>query len=272
MKKDYTNVWRLIDRIDDGAQMQMAIDEAITISCSKGKSLPTLRFYTFKPAGITIGYHQKIDNFNFDEINKKGFGFARRMSGGTAVLHKDDLVYALIIPEDFLPSKIVDAYKYLSDGLILGLNNFGLNSYKRDTSSKRREDSCYLNSNPYDVVINDKKISGNAQTRINGVVLQHGTIIVKNNISELINCINLDSENRKVLFNESLKKITSIEDEFQRTISLKGLEGAMLSGFERLFREKGIILEKGTLSDYELNLAKKLYGEKYSKDDWNFKR
>ncbi len=270
MKKVYTNVWRLIDKIDDNAGMQMAIDEAIAISCSKGKSLPTLRFYTFEPAGITIGYHQKSNNFDFDEINRKGFGFVRRMTGGTAVLHKDDLVYALIIPEDFLPLKIVDAYKYLSEGLILGLNNLGLNSYKRNKSSKRREDSCYLNENPYDVVVSDKKISGNAQARINGIVLQHGTIITKNNISELLDCIILQSENRKILLNESLKKITSIEDELQKSISLKGLENEMRCGFEKLFREKGIVLKRGTLSDYELNLAKKLYDEKYSRDNWNY--
>ncbi|MFW6286067.1 MAG: lipoate--protein ligase family protein [Nanoarchaeota archaeon] len=261
--------WRLIDRINTNGAMQMAIDEAITIACSKGKSQPTLRFYTFNPPTITIGHAQNISNFNLDKINKKGFDYVRRITGGTAVLHKNDLVYALIIPENFLPNKIIDAYNYLSEGLVYGLNNLGLKAYKRVSKSKIRKDCCYLNDNPYDIVLNNKKISGNAQSRINQITLQHGTIIVENNLNELFDCLNGNHETIQNMFDQSKKKITSIQEAINKPKSLNQIEQAMEKGFKELFIKKNIEFEKSKLSNYELELANKLYKEKYSNNEWN---
>ncbi len=262
--------YRLLPSINEGGPMQMAIDEAVVISCSEGKSPPTLRFYTFAPPAITIGYHQEVENFGVDEIREKGFDFVRRITGGTAVLHKNDLVYSLVLPEFSLPNKITDAYNYLSDALVYGLKEIGLRAKKKKLVSEERKASCYLNSNPYDIVVNSKKISGNAQARIRGVVLQHGTIIIENNLPELFDCLTCEDRQRKDLLATARKKVTSVEKELGRRPSIAEVEEAMISGFRSLFSQKGISFRKNSLTDYETTLAEKLYREKYSTDRWNY--
>ncbi len=249
------NKIRLIPIIEDNGAMQMAIDEAITIARSQNKVPDTLRFYIFSPPTITIGYQQKIEVFK-----KRNFPIIRRLSGGTSVLHKDDLTYSLVLKEDNLPNSVVDAYKYLSLGLINGFNLLGIKASHSNKTKNNYLDACYLNSNPYDVVVNEKKISGNAQTRINGVVLQHGTIIITNNLSELFEQLEIKGDD---------KNITSIEECLGYIPEISEIEEKMIIGFEELFKEKNIVIENGVLTDYEKELAKKLFEQKYSSSDWN---
>jgi lipoyl(octanoyl) transferase len=239
----------------------MVIDEAVALSCSENKSPPTLRFYTFNPPAISIGCNQKIDNFNINKISKKKFDFVRRITGGTAVLHKNDLVYSLVSPESSLPAKVIDAYNYLSDGLVFGLKNIGLTAVKKTAKTIKRQDACYLNANPYDVMVNDKKISGNAQARLKGVVLQHGTIIIEDNLKELIDCLNLDGRQKAKLLKESQKKVTCLENELGK-INISKIEKAMIKGFKELFNKKKIFFEEKKLTDYEEKLIKKIYHQK----------
>ncbi len=262
--------YRLLPSINESGPMQMAIDEAVVISCSEGKSPPTLRFHTFAPPAITIGYHQEIETFDVDEIREKGFDFVRRLTGGTAVLHKNDLVYSLVLPEFSLPSKITDAYNYLSDGLVNGLKELGLSAKKRNSTSKKRKASCYLNSNPYDIVVNEKKISGNAQARISGVVLQHGTIIIENNFPNLFDCLACSDRQRRNFLETANRTVTSVEKELGRKPSIAEVEEAMISGFRTLFSQKGISFRENSLTDYERTLAGKLAQEKHSTNMWNY--
>lgn len=248
--------------------MQMAIDEALAIACSENKSPPTLRFYTFAPPAITIGRHQKLADFNLDKINEKGFSLVRRITGGTAVLHKNDLVYSLVMPENFLPEKVADAYRFLSGGLVEGLKNLRLNAKKKIVKNTHRQSSCYLNQNPYDVVVNNKKISGNAQARINGVVLQHGTIIIEDNLQELIDCLNLDGCQKLKLCQQSEKKVTNLKKELTTKINVSEVEKAMALGFYHLFRNKNIKFEEKNLTANEKKLAKELCSQKYSTSQW----
>ncbi|MEM2956423.1 MAG: lipoate--protein ligase family protein [Candidatus Pacearchaeota archaeon] len=256
------NEIRLIPIIEECGAMQMAIDEAILKSCSEGKSLPALRFYRFIPPAITIGYHQNINDFDLNKIKEKGFHLVRRITGGTAVLHKNDFVYSLILPEKGIPHKVLDAYNYLSEGLVKGLNNLGIKAYKRKILSKKREGNCYLNDNPYDIIVKHKKISGNAQTRLNGFLLQHGTIILDDNIQEIIECQNISEKQKKELFEKSKRKVGCIKDYLGTIPSFSELEEAMKKGFQSLFSEKGWILKQGQLTSYEKKLAEKIVMEK----------
>lgn len=264
--------YRILPYMNDSGAMQMAIDEAITIACSERKSPPTLRFYSFNPSAITLGYGQRINILDFKKIEEKGFDYVRRITGGTGVLHKNDLVYSLILPEDSLPHKVLDAYNYLSDGLVIGLKRIGLKAEKKDYESKKRKDSCYLNSNPYDVMVNGMKISGNAQARLKGVVLQHGTIIIEDNLNELIECLNLRKDEKQNLSKSAKNKVTCIKNELRKEVTLSKLEEAMLLGFVELFNKRGINFKKGYLTDYEKHLAEKLCKEKYSTKEWNHLR
>lgn len=262
--------WRLLKLNKSNGAMQMAIDEAIVIANSKKKVPNTLRFYVFEPITITLGYNQRIDQFNLNKIKKNNWDYVRRISGGTAVLHKNDLTYSLIVSENDLPLKIIDAYKYLSQGLINGLKELKIPAKFKSEQTKKRLEACYLNSNPFDITVHGKKISGNAQSRINNTVLQHGTIIIKNNLKELFNCLNLNNDEINNLTKKAETKMTSIEKIKNQKPNIKTVEKAMIKGFEKLLNKKSIKLKKSKLTEFEINLAKKLYAKKYSTKHWNY--
>ncbi len=259
---------RLINQIHTDGAKQMALDEAILTSCYEGKSPPTLRFYRFVPPAITLGVHQSIRNFNLEKVKEKGFDLVRRITGGTSVLHKGDFVYSLVLPEDDLPDKILDVYNQLSEGLVRGFHYLGVKVSKKNFSSKKREDSCYLNNNLYDIVFDGRKLSGNALTRVNGWLMEQGTLIIEDNIRDLLDCQNLLEKEKERLYEKARKKAGCINEALGRVPSFSEIEDSIRKGFADLFLQEGYSLEEGELTDHEKNLAEKLYNEKYSTIEW----
>jgi len=260
----------LLKEAKNKAAMQMAIDEAITKVRSEDMVLNTLRFYTWKPPAITIGVHQKFDNNFSDNIEK--YQFTRRITGGTAVLHKDDLTYAVIVSKNYVPKNVTEAYKKLSQGIVNGLNKMNIKAKHRlikitSDEQKKRTDCCYVNKNQYDIVVGNKKISGNAMTNIGNAVLQHGTIIIENNVDELIECFNYNRQTKEKIKQERLRQITSIK-EVHGDIFLENLEEKIIAGFEQC----GIKFIKGELTPAEIKKARELYEKKYSTEEWNLNR
>ena len=272
--------WRLLKRetcegllkeAKNKAAMQMAIDEAIAIAHSERKVINTLRFYTFNPAAITIGVHQDINKMRFAEPVKK-YEFVRRATGGTSVLHKDDLTYSIIVSKNYVPPKVTEAYKKLSTGIVKGLNLLGVKAEHRlitltPDRERERTEVCYANKNQYDIVVNGKKISGNAMCYINNAVLQQGTIIIEDHIKELIRCFRLGEEARNKIIKEKKESITSIKTEIG-DVFLEDLEEKVREGFEH----EGAVFIEGNLTDYEIKKAKELYKTKYSTKQWNMHR
>ena len=90
--------FRLIDSGYNDPFLNMAIDEALLTS-----KLPVLRFYRWKPATVSIGYFQSMKNeINLEKCKKLNIGFVRRLTGGKAVFHDQELTYSFIINKSFL--------------------------------------------------------------------------------------------------------------------------------------------------------------------------
>ena len=101
--------WRVINyRIADPA-WNMAVDEAILISYLEGKSPPTLRFYGWSPATVSLGYFQNVElEINIERLNLKGYGLVRRNTGGRAVLHDRELTYSMVAgANEGLPDNLI---------------------------------------------------------------------------------------------------------------------------------------------------------------------
>ena len=50
--------WRVIEDGPQDGESNMAIDRAILASCASGKTLPTLRLYSWERPTLTVGYAQ----------------------------------------------------------------------------------------------------------------------------------------------------------------------------------------------------------------------
>ena len=131
--------WRVIRCEKHSGPMNMAIDEAIMIACKEKKVPPTLRFYTWEPATMTIGYFQKLeDEIDINLCKEKNIDYVRRLTGGRAVLHDEELTYSLIVDENhqLMCGGITASYKFISEGLVKGLKLSGIET---DSTFKRRK-------------------------------------------------------------------------------------------------------------------------------------
>src|SRR5579859_7797477 len=94
--------WRLIVDSPCDGPTNMAIDEAILEAVGRGDSLPTLRLFAWEPACLSLGYAQPAADVDRDRLTARGWDVVRRMTGGRAILHTDELTYGVALPHDHL--------------------------------------------------------------------------------------------------------------------------------------------------------------------------
>jgi len=175
--------WGFLNTGHHDAATNMAMDEALLNWHSKGEIPPTLRFYGWTEPSLSVGHFQKSDNrVDFAAVNQYGCEFVRRLTGGSAVLHDDELTYSIVVTEDHpaIPKSVREAYHILTKGILEGYRNLGIHADyaypSRGETIKDRSAVCFEQATYYELVIDGKKLSGNAQTRKKGVLLQHGSI------------------------------------------------------------------------------------------------
>lgn len=273
-------LFRLIDTGFNTPAMNMAIDEAL-LSSKK----PVLRFYGWKPAGLSIGYFQSTQSFNLDNLKKNNIELVRRLTGGNAVLHDKELTYSFIIDESEMPKSVVDSYKVISKGLLQGLLNLGLKAVMNEEVDKGEKSAvCFNDPSWYEIIVNGKKLVGSAQKRVDGKVLQHGAVLIDNDIERYVSLFNCSNDKKPIkkepliknqlnkrdnLLKKLKNRMTSINEELDNKKSYDDVKKAMIKGFEKAL---DIEFEESELSREEIKLAEKLEKEKYSSKNWNYMR
>ena len=247
---------RFIDGGYSKASYNMGLDEAILDAVSKGISPTTLRFYGWKPHAISIGYFQSASaEVDFNACEKYGVDLVRRITGGGAVYHADEITYSFITPQDSVPADILESYGLICSGITEGLKNMGV-------------DSQFAPIN--DIVSGGKKISGNAQTRRKKCVLQHGTILLDVDAEKMFSLLKVSDEKirDKMILNVK-ERVTSIKDILGCEITYEQASNHLKKGFEKALNLK---LFDGKPSGDEVDFALNLILNKYSNSNWNMKR
>jgi lipoate-protein ligase A len=277
--------WRFIQSGACSPAENMAIDEAILNAHSEGKVPPTLRFYRWDPATLSIGYFQKAEEeVNFQAVEDHGVGFVRRPTGGRAVLHDQELTYSMIVSENYpgMPKGVTEAYRVLSEGLLLGFRNLDLNAKMVNLSSEEDKGkyaaagsaACFDSPSWYELVVEGRKVAGSAQTRQKGVVLQHGSILLDLDIDLLFNLLNFPSERVRERLRQSFSNKAVAINDLRRLVDL---DPVSISLVETAFQEgitegMDITLEPSELTDYEKEWVDRLVKEKYGNTAWNMRR
>jgi lipoyl(octanoyl) transferase len=268
--------WRVIkNKAYDGA-MNMAIDEAIMIAYKEGKCIPTLRFYTWEPYCLTIGYFQSLEKeVDINKCKDLNIDCVRRMTGGRAVLHQNELTYSIILGEDntLMDKSINASYKFISEGISRGLSIEGIEidelSKGERISREKLSAACFNAHASYEITINNKKVVGSAQHRKEGVILQHGSIVIDFDVDNLFEIIKTKTPGLKERAKKfTLSKASGIENEIGKEVNIKNLEASLINGFKDIFN---VEFEESYLSDYEEQLAKELY-KKYTSIEYLNKR
>jgi lipoate-protein ligase A len=273
-----SSTWRYLDTGFLSGYENMAIDEAVFLSCQQGKSLPTIRLYGWTPPAVSLGYFQKAENaINFEACKRRGVDVVKRLSGGRAVLHDKELTYSLICPEGTPPfgKTILETYRTISMCLISALKNLNLDvkwvtSKEKHSSFRHLNDktvSCFSSPSWYEITVEGKKICGSAQKRGGGVWMQHGAILLEHDVEMLVEVLK-SGKSKQEFMDEIFSSTTSINNHLVKKIDFYELKALVLKGFEA---NLGIILERGNLTSHEYTLKNKLLEEKYQNKKWNLR-
>ena len=250
--------WRLLKTEGNTAAMNMAIDRAVIVSNSDNLVPPTVRFYTWSPPAISIGYFQSlVEEVDLNNCGKLGVDYVRRITGGGAVFHEEELTYSIVIPEFHpeIPKNIMESYGRICGAVIKGLENLGINSEYKPIN---------------DIITNGKKISGNAQTRKMKTVLQHGTVLTDVDVDKMFSLLKVPNEKIKdKLIADVKERVTSIKHVLGKPIIFEDAAEAMKKGFEEEFNVEFV---SGSLTDEEIKLANKFEKECFSAEEWNHRR
>jgi lipoate-protein ligase A len=252
--------WRLLpyEKRDD-SYAKMALDEAILTSVARGEVPTTLRFYHWPRPAVALGYFQAVaEEVNVDACERDGVEIFRRMTGGGAV-YKDpagELNYSLVIPEShpLLPRDIMSSYRVIEQGIIKGLENLGL-----------QPELTGIN----DIVMDGKKISGNAQTRKQGIIFQHGTLLLDFDAEKMATYLKISREKLSDKGLSDIRKRVGTLKEYLPGTSIADMEKALIQGFAQTFNAN---IEPGEITNKEKELKQDLYKQKYSTHKWNWWR
>ena len=182
------------------------LDEAIETQAQE----PVFRLYAWKPRCISLGRNQKDD---FLEANGVKEDVVRRLTGGRALLHDDEITYSYVTPISIIPDgeTISASYKYISGILIDFFKTLGVELDfggapklpMGQIKGSMKFDYCMLISTGADVCYQGRKIIGSAQYRKQGYILQHGGIL-----------FGYDKELLESLFHEEVTKdsIVTVKD------------------------------------------------------------
>ncbi len=263
--------WRLILHPATRGSWNMAVDEAIARMAATGRVPPTLRFYMWEPACISLGRHQPLAEIDQERCRADGVDVVRRPTGGRAILHVDELTYSVAGPSDEprLRGAILDCYLRLSEALTRGLELLGLHVHKADAHARAGRDvsaACFEVPSAYEILtVDGRKIVGSAQVRKRDWVLQHGAIPLWGDVTRLVNYLALEESKRAALRTALAARAVTVSACLQRRVTFEEVADALAEGFAEVLN---ITLMPDTLTREEIALAKELERDIYATEAW----
>lgn len=253
----------------------MAMDEAILEHMGSKKSQTTLRLYAWSPPCLSLGHAQPFSDVNKEKLDSLGWDIVRRITGGRAILHTDELTYSVIGPHDEprLAGGVLESYLCISQALLASVRKLGIDAQtvERETQSgelqKNQDPVCFEVPSNYEITSKGKKLIGSAQARKMKGILQHGTLPLYGDLTRILEGLNEPGleENLWGSKRRIQERATTVENAIGRKVSWNEAAQSMIQAFEETLNIS-FIDSKPTLD--ELNRTEEFIKVKYSHPDW----
>ena len=270
MEHDYPHAtWRLIVHGEAPGALNMAIDEAMLLALAEGLSPPTLRFYGWAPPCLSLGRNQPLADADLPACRAADVDLVRRPTGGRAILHTDELTYAvtLVQGDPRTAGGVVESYRRLSEGLLAGLRRLGVEAVQargRRKPASSLSAICFETPSDYEITAGGRKLIGSAQWRSRGRVLQHGTLPLHGDLTRIVSYLALSDGEREVQRCALGACALTLEEALGHTLPFTQAAHALAGGFAQALN---LALVPGELTDYERALADDLC-RRYAVLDW----
>jgi lipoyl(octanoyl) transferase len=225
--------WRIEEDFEASGAHLMRRDEDLALERIAQPDLPSvLRLYSWSPYAVSIGYKQKLESVDLEACNNAGIDVVRRPTGGRAVLHAEELTYAVIMrasPEQGIyaaHNQIVEALLASLEGLGPEFQNMQITG--RSSSENFRSNyqsgtltnaACFASTARHEVTYLGKKVIGSAQRRFGDVLLQHGSILLSNEHLRLPDLLVLTQDERVRMLRLLQAETATLSDVFGRSIT-----------------------------------------------------
>lgn len=270
-----TATWRYLPYAVYSGAENMAIDEALLRTMAQTPDpQPVLRFYGWSPATLSLGYAQSYHK----EVNEEaclaaGIDIIRRATGGRAVLHQYELTYSVIAPErdPHVSGTVIQSYLRISQALLKGLKALGVRAEMVACGGLNEASSsaCFDAPSWYELVVDGRKLVGSAQVRKEGMLLQHGSILLHFDADLLFRLLKFPNEGvRQRLLTGFMAKACALDEVWTHPIEREQLERELCSGFCDVM---DIDLIRSQLTEREKDLLEDLL-LKYHSEVWTKKR
>jgi lipoate-protein ligase A len=245
--------WRFIDLDMIDGFYSAALFESIAKHVGAGSSPETILFWRVQSPVVYLGYHQCVeDEIHADFCNRSNIGIVRRILGGGCGFCDDNQVLYSIIGREggVIPSDIQSAYTKVLTGVVVALETFG-----EGGEIEPARNAIYSKG---------KKISGNAQGRIDSAVLVNGSML-----------LDFDFELMDKVLKNPTKNLRPVSYSREGMITLKEMgitdiekvKKTLRQGFEKAL---GIKTKDGQLTLSETDKANQLLG-KYTQKEWTYR-
>jgi lipoate-protein ligase A len=264
---EHGTLWRLIDTGPCCGRENMAIDEALFRCFDPAFSQPVLRLYGWQPPALSLGRFQKAeDDLDLTRCRADNLAIVRRITGGGAIYHADELTYSLVCSPDKIPpaASVKDSFRVLTSFLLgfycaLGLQaDYAVDLVPAGSRLGQRTPLCFAGKESYDILIRGRKIGGNAQRRSREVIFQHGSIPLQNRVQLGLNYLKVKPQR--------IEQATTCLADQGISADYEQLKQTLVQQFAA---QVAADLQPGGLTEQEEALSEKLMNEKYRADCWN---
>jgi len=214
----------------------MASDLLLATSLDRGEAPPTLRLYGWDPPAVSIGYHQDQGDLDGDRLSSAGIHLVRRPTGGGAILHWQELTYAVALP--LTAGSPRDLYRAVHGALLAGVRRLGIDAELGDPAEGRRVArgpsagvACFSTAATSEIHAGGKKLVGSAQRKLGGVILQHGSFLLGPRHLRITEFIRADR--RGTAAADLASGATDAETVLGRPVDFGEAAAAVLEGFSR---------------------------------------
>jgi lipoate-protein ligase A len=266
--------WRWLDTGARDGATNMAIDEALLEVYAARGGRPILRFYSWSPPTVSLGYGQAVESaVALDRCRALGIDVVRRPTGGRAVLHEHEVTYSVVIRDDdpLAAMGILASYLTISRALIRGLSYLGVAATLIPLQRPAvASPVCFATPSSYEVAVAGRKLIGSAQRRRPGAIMQHGSLplsLDRDRLFAVLRC----SENGGM--GQGMQayggRMISLQEAGGRAYSYAEVVAALGRGFAETWQTE---LVADALTAEEQRLSDHLRETKYGSEAWTWHR
>jgi lipoyl(octanoyl) transferase len=245
----------------------MALDEALAVSVRAGNSPPVLRVYEWSAPSLSLGSFQKTSSLNLEFCRAMNIDVVRRLTGGRAVLHWDELTYSFSAGYDYHSwSGLKDSLISIGTAFRVCFEQLGIacqiKEYQKRESGFNTSPLCFESTSFGEISHSGLKIVGSAQKRWSNAFMQHGSIPFSIDFDRLSGIFyNTPKANKRRLEPGLLRGLRDLLP----AINTEQFKRCLVSSFEKTF---AVSLLHSVPSAEELRIAGHMAAKQYLDQNW----